>query len=437
MIHPAPLYVFALRHGLRSIADVLATLRAAFLPEAVGLAWGLAPGLDDAQLAALRDALRDARMPIAPAQHEQLRRGQLAAARGDGAAIAHDALELALGRATGGERAAWIAGGLRSLDAVFADAGADTRARLAIAKIALRFAPPDVRVAHLAGLRAGVEQDLARDAYAELDVMFGDVDPVLELARTSASVDVDPRDLLDAREARVPAFFNVMELADAVDIVVSAPAERRTDHVERFTRWLAATEDRPEERGVFAARWLTSSAPPDADAALRALIAGPITAAALLEIVAAERTPEPLRAAAVARLVEIADAHVATLVDVTREGKVADWGRHATAVRGVRTASCALARDGVQVDPIRDRLRAVARAWSDWVVTQDVAFDSLPHVFTGIAFATLAPDAVGPASAHLTRVVREGRPMVLDYDGWDRLYAPDAALAVARAALGG
>lgn len=438
MSAPAAVLAVALRTGVINLDALRARVKAKLFDDA----WSLAPLLDDAALVAFADALAAAGKRLHAVRREWLRRGAVAHAWGDGsfdAALFDDALATL----PAAEQAPWRAGARDALARLLADEDAETRARLAVAKLAIGELAADDRAAALATLHAGYRADVEADAYAELDLAYGDLDPTIELARTClVAGDVAAAEaLLDDREARWPSYFNHEEQVDTIRATRAAPPAARAALHARFLRWATATEPEGECAGLYAARWWLEGPLPDgvdAAAPLAALIADATMAEAVAEIATSPSAPTAVRDLAAARLLALATGYVATLREVTAGGEVSDWGRHATAIRQLRAAATALAAPGVRsrlADPAA--LAACASAWSAWLITQDVSGDSLPHVYTAIAWAKVDRDAVAPACAHVAALRHDDQPMIISYPGWETLVPPDEVSAVARAALGG
>jgi hypothetical protein len=436
---PAPLQLFALRHGLIPLEAVLAPLRG-FDPAAYSGVWQLAPALDDRELAELHRTLRASRGPTGAVVAAWIDRGRLATAREEPSELAPYLLEKALGVASGAERSAWVQLAADRLRAALADGERTTRDRLAIAKLAIGALDPAEQRAALAALREGYEADLASGAYEELDLAYGDVDPTLELARACAAAGDHAASaaLLDAREGRHAAFFNHEEVLEAIAMAAAAPPDRLAAVAERFGRWARATDAGGESAGIAEVHWLVglpAGAPVDVDAELSRLVASATMATACGTLLGAERAPGGARVAAAEKLVALASGYVDALVEVTRTGAVTDWARHATSVRQLRDAAFGLA-NGRELVPSAglEALREVGARWALWLVGQDISFDALPYVSTAISFARLVPDATRAASAHAAALRAKGHALV-DHDGWEHLYAPEDALAVARDAL--
>ncbi|MBK7192043.1 MAG: hypothetical protein IPH80_06125 [Myxococcales bacterium] len=435
MTTPAALLAVALRGGVITLDALRARVQAKLFDDA----WGLAPLLDDGALAGFEDALRAAGKPLHAVRREWLRRGAIARAWGDGgfdAALFDDALATI----PAADQPPWRAGARAALTRLLADDDAETRTRLAVAKLAIGELPAAARAEALATLRAGYQADLDDGAYEELDLAYGDLDPTLELARAYlvAGEATAAEALLADREARWPSYFNHEEQVDTIRATRAAPPAARAGLHARFLRWAVGTEPEAEWAGLYEARWWLEGPLPDAvtpDAPLAALIASATMAEAVAAIATSPRTPAAVRAPAAARLLELAAGYVATLREVTAGGAVSDWGRHATAIRQLRAAATALAAPGVRERVAADRLAACARDWSAWLITQDVSGDSLPHVYTAIAWAQLDRAAVAPACAHVAALRHGGLPLIVSYPGWDALLPPDEAIAVARAAL--
>lgn len=433
----AALLAVALRGGVITLDALRARVKAKLFDDA----WGLAPLLDDAALAGFADALRDAGKPLHAVRLEWLRRGDGARAWADGrfdAALFDEAMATLPAAA----QAPWRAGARDALDGLLADDDATTRARLAVAKVAIGELDADARAAALTTLHAGYQADVEAGAYEELDLAYGDLDPTLELARAYlVAGDVAAAEaVLDDREARWSSYFNHEEQVDTIRATRAAPPAARAALHARFLRWAVATEPEAEWAGLYEARWWLEGPLPDGvapDAPLAALIASATMAEAVAEIAISPRAPTAAQAAAAARLLELADGYVATLREVTAGGAVSDWGRHATAIRQLRAAATALAAPGVRARVDADRLTACARAWSAWLITQDVSGDSLPHIYTALAWAKLDRAAVAPACAHVAALPDGDAPMIVRYPGWDALLPADEAIAVARAALHG
>lgn len=435
MTAPAALVAVALRGGVIELSWLQARVHAKRFDDA----WGLAPLLDDAALAGFEDALKATGRGQPAVRRAWLARGAIARAWGDGgfdAALFDDALAVAADT----ERGPWLAGARAALERVLADDDAETRARLAVAKVAIGELDGGARAAALAALHAGYQTDVTAGAYEELDLAYGDLDPTLELARAYlVAGDVDAAEaLLADRDGRWPAYFNYEEQVDTIRGSRVAPrAARRALHA-RFLRWAEGTEPEAEWAGLYTARWWLEGPLPDGvspDAPLATLIADATMAEAVAELATSPRAPAAVRASAAARLLDLAAGYVETLHDVTARGTVSDPGRHATSIRQLRAAATALAAPGVRDRVDAGRLAACARAWSTWLVAQDVSGDSLPHVYTAIAWAQLDREVVADACAHVAALRQDGLPLIVRYPGWDALLAPDEALAIARAAL--
>ncbi|MBP8805625.1 MAG: hypothetical protein KBI14_03365 [Kofleriaceae bacterium] len=425
--------------ALRAGVITLAWLQARVVAKQFDDAWGLAPLLDDAALAGFEDALKATGRGQAAVRRAWLARGALARAWGDGAfdaALFDDALAVAVDA----ERGPWLAGARAALEGVLADDETETRRRLAVAKFAIGDLDAGARAAALAALHAGYQADVAAGAYEELDLAYGDLDPTLELARAYlVAGDVAAAEaLLDDRDGRWPAYFNHEEQVDTIRGSRAAPRAAGPALHARFLRWAEGTEPEAEWAGLYTARWWLEGPLPEGaspDAPLAALIVDATMAEAVAEIATSTRAPAAIRASAASRLLDLAAGYVATLHEVTANGKVSDPGRHATSIRQLRAAATALSAPGVRDRVDGGRLAACARAWSAWLVTQDVSGDSLPHVYTAIAWAQLDRDLVAAACAHVAALRQDGLPMIVRYPGWDALLAPDEAIAIARAAL--
>jgi hypothetical protein len=438
-VRDAPLLLFGLRHGLVTLAELLAAVRAG-PPWDASVAWGLAPGLDDAELAALADAFRASGKPLGAIERAWLTRGQWTAALADPATVAFDVIDLALASAPGEAQGPWRAAAIARLRAVLADPSASTRDRLAGAKVALGFLPADEHAAVCAALTAGYEADVAGGAYDEIDLAYGAIDPTLELARTCASVGAlaDAARWLDDRADRYAAFYNDTEVSECARLVAAIEPAARAPFFDRFEGWAGATEQDGEHADIFLAHWWTLApvpSPTAADEALRAIIGRARMAEALGVIAVAPQVAPAIRAAAAARLVDNLEGYVATLVEITVDGAIRDWARHAVATRQLRTAVAALTADLALAAPHAARLRSTGAAWSAWLITQDVSGDSLPHVYAAIAWAQLAREVVLPALDAIVRLTHRGAPLVVQYEGWTALVSPARALELARAAF--
>jgi hypothetical protein len=270
---------------------------------------------------------------------------------------------------------------------------------------------------------------------------YGEIAPTIALARAHASVgrlDAAARILSD-RERRHAVFFSHDELLDCARMLGEVPVAARSALHARFLRWARATEPTDELEGVYEATLWTTAALPEGeskDAALRRLVEAARMSEALYVIARAPDLAASTRDAAAARLVDNVDAYLATLVEVTRDGRVSDWERYATSIRQLRMAVTALSSaEDLRAPPRAESLRAAAETWSAWLVTRDFHGDWLPHVFTGIAWANIARGAIGPAIEYLAGLTFRGAPVVVGYEGWGALFPLDRALAIARDAL--
>lgn len=422
---PALLTV-ALARGVIDLDPILARISGG--PAGYHLATVLAPHLDDVGLARLTAALGERGHLAAPAW---ISRGQLTRALEAGFTIGLADELLANDDPLTAERAAWLARARAHLDALPAD---DVLGRLAAAKVVARHTPLDD--AWLAGLRAAFDADVASGAYDELDYAYGTVDPTLELARVYAGRgrldEVDA--LLDGRARRLAAFLNDEEITEVSRLLAVVGGDARAAMHARFLTWARQTDPKAEHREIYVAHLLTRAPTPagfDPTAELTRVIDAATHAHAIGVIATADVAP-PLRARAIARLIDNARRDVDTLVEVSRAGAVKDWGRHATAVRQLGAATHALARlDPALRAPHQTALDAVTAAWAAWIVTQDISFDAWPHLTTAVGFAQLARAAIEPARGHVLAVTRRespGVPMLTECDGWPSLF-DDAQLS--------
>jgi hypothetical protein len=430
-MHPAPLVAFALRRGLMALDPVLDFARSAPPWEVGSFAWELAASLDDDALAAFDRVVRPRNLGLA-VQRAWLARGRPDLALGDPPSIAFGLWDEALPRVEGAERARWIELAAARLEALLASERERTSTRIEAAKHALRFLPGARRAAVLAALDAAFEAESARGAYAQHEL-----DPALELARAHASVgSLDRAEaLLAAREARWGQLQCALEVDEIARLLADVPAPDRPRFCPVLERFVDATVWAGEQEGLCRAEWLlaTADVAGPVDEALGAIVARATMAEATAEIARSATLSGALRRAADEKLASLAAGYVETLRDVTRTGKVTDGAGHAIAVRQLRASVGALTREGTTVD---GRLREAARAWSAWIATQDIGFDSLPYVTTAIAWARRYRDAIPEAIAAVAKLTQDGRPAVLGHAGWEALWSEGDAVELARRTIG-
>jgi hypothetical protein len=434
-MHEPALLAFGLREELVSFQTILELARSAPPWEAAQLSRGLASCLDDGQLQALQAALRSRGVQAIALQSRLIERRCLSAALGDPPELSFELFDGALSSLPEADRAVWIALVTSKLARLLERPEA-TLTKLHGAKVALRYLPAPARARALASITGAFEEEAASGQYGDLEL-----DPTLELARTHASVGSVARALalLEEREQRNASFTSQQEIAECASVLECLPAEVRGEAYGRFLRWARATGSGGEGEGVSEVKWLTATAwavEHGADADLLRIVSRSTMAEALAEMLRCNALAPAVQEAALERLVTLTETYVQALQQTTEGPSVKDWKRHGTAVRQLGVSVWAIGRYATERPASWEpRLRAAARSWSRWLATQDIAFDSLPHVNTLIAWAPQCREDLAGAIEQVASLGRARPSWFVGLERWDVVLPLDEARELARAAL--